>query len=270
MGRISFLDAIKRGGLVGDGAMGSLLYERGIYANRNFEEVNLQQPELVQKIHHDYVLAGADVHETNSFGANRIRLERFGLDAQTTQINRRAVEHVRASVGPEHYVAGAMGPTGLEPGELRRREKEARAAYAEQAYLLAEAGCDLLQIETFSSVPELRVAIEAVRGAVQIPILAHVVIGVNGKISDGTPPRDLALELAEWGADVVGANCNGPDLIFEAVQEMIDTGIPISASPNAGRPRSIDDRMIYLATPENFGVYSRRMFKAGVKIVGGC
>lgn len=270
MKRLGFLDAVKRGGLVGDGAMGSLLYERGVYANRNFDEVNLQQPELVQKIHHDYALAGADIHETNTFGANRIRLERFGLEKLTAQINRAAVEHVRAIVGSEHYVAGAIGPTGLEAGELRRRDKEVRASFAEQAYLLAEGGCDLIQIETFSSVPELRAAIEAVSGAVQIPVVAHVVIGMDGKVSDGTAPAELALEMAAWGADVIGANCNGPDLIFEAVQQMVETGLPVSAMPNAGRPRSIDDRMIYLATPENFGVYSRRMFKAGVKIVGGC
>lgn len=270
MNRLGFLDAVKRGGLVGDGAMGSLLYERGVYANRNFDEVNLQQPELVQKIHHDYVLAGADIHETNTFGANRLRLQRFGLEKLTARINRAAVEHVRTEVAPEHYVAGAMGPTGLEPGELRRRDKEVRASFAEQAYLLAEAGCDLIQIETFSSVQELRAAIEAVRAAVQIPIVAHVVIGMDGKVSDGTEPGDLAREMADWGADVVGANCNGPDLIFEAVQQMVATGLPVSAIPNAGRPRSIDDRMIYLATPENFGVFSRRMFKAGVKIVGGC
>ncbi|MEO1481734.1 MAG: bifunctional homocysteine S-methyltransferase/methylenetetrahydrofolate reductase [Myxococcota bacterium] len=270
MAKLPFLDAVQRGGIVGDGAMGSLLYERGVYANRNFEEVNLQQPELVRKIHGDYDRAGADFHAANTFGANRIRLRRYGLEDKTAQIIRTAVQNAKESVDEHAYIGGSLGPTGLSASELRRRDKEARAAFAEHAYLLAEGGCDAILIETFSEIAELRTAIEAVRAAVQLPIVAHVVIGVDGKISDGTKPRDLALEMSEWGADVVGANCNGPDLIFDAVNEMVQTGLPVSAYPNAGRPRSVDERLIYLATPENFGVYSRRMFKAGVKIVGGC
>lgn len=270
MAKLSFLDAVDRGGLVGDGAMGSMLYERGVYANRNFEEINLHQPELVRKIHSDYLHAGADLHSANSFGANRIRLRRHGLEDKTAQIISTSVKNAREVVGPDAYVGGSMGPTGLNAGELRLRNKEVRAAFAEHAYLLSEAGCDAILLETFTEVSELRTAVEAVRGAVPLPIVAHIVIGTDGRISDGTPPRDLAIELREWGANVVGANCNGPDLIFEAVAEMVQTGLPVSAFPNAGRPRSIDDRLIYLATPENFGVFSRRMFKAGVKLVGGC
>ena len=269
MARTDFLDAVSRGGLVGDGAMGSLLYERGIYANRNFEHINVQQPELVEKLHRDYAKVGAALHTANTFGANRIRLSRSGLESSTVQINRTAVTNARAGMDTG-WLAGSMGPTGLEPSELRRRDKEVRAAYAEQAFLLQEAGCDVIVLETFSIVPELQAAIEAVRGIAQIPIIAHVVIGMDGKVSDGTLPRDVASEMNNWGADVVGANCNGPDIIFEATSQMLETGLPVSASPNAGRPRSVDDRMIYLATPENFGVYARRMFKAGVKLVGGC
>ncbi len=265
-----FLKAVEQGGLVADGAIGSLLYERGVFANRNFEEVNLVQPELVRKVHHDYLEAGADIIETNTYGANRLRLARSGLQASTAKINRAGVAIARQAVQHAAYVAGSIGPTGLAAGELRRGEKEVRSAYAEQAYLLSQEGADLLIIETFSNVAELRMAIEAARGQTSLPIVAHIAVTDEGTVSDGTSPADLAHEMVQWGASVVGANCNGPDLVFDFVEQMVSSGIPVAAMPNAGRPRKIEDRLIYFATPENFGVYARRMFKAGVKIVGGC
>ncbi|MBC7794729.1 MAG: bifunctional homocysteine S-methyltransferase/methylenetetrahydrofolate reductase [Clostridia bacterium] len=264
------MQAVEIGGLVADGAKGSLLYERGVFANRNFEELNLLQPELVRKVHQDYLDAGADIIETNSYGANRLRLARSGLAHQTAKINRVAVELVRKVVGDRAYVAGSIGPTGLPTGEVRRGEKEVRAAFAEQAYILTQEGVDVIHVETFSNVTELRIAIEATRAHSSVPIIAHVAVTDAGTVSDGTSPLDLAHEMRAWGASVVGANCNGPDLVFDLVEKMVASGIPVSAMPNAGRPRKIEDRLIYFATPENFGVYARRMFKAGVKIVGGC
>ncbi len=264
------MQAVEAGGLTADGAIGSLLYERGVFANRNFEEVNLAQPELVKKVHRDYLGAGADIIETNTYGANRLRLARSSLSAQTARINRAGVAIAREVAGNDAYVAGSIGPSGLSAGELRRGEKEVRSAFAEQAYLLSQEGVDLIVIETFGAVAELRMAIEAARGQTSLPIVAQVAVTDEGTVSDGTAPEDLAREMQQWGASVVGANCNGPDLVFELVEKMVATGIPICAMPNAGRPRKIEDRLIYFATPENFGVYARRMFKAGVKIVGGC
>lgn len=264
------MQAVEEGGLVADGAIGSLLYERGVFANRNFEEVNLVQPELVRKVHQDYLDAGADIIETNSYGANRLRLARSGLAAQTAKINRAAVEIARSAVGDRAYVAGSIGPTGLTPGELRRGERDVRSTFAEQAYILGQEGADLLIIETFGNVSELRLAIESARAQTSLPIVAHVAVTDEGGVSDGTSAFDLAQEMHSWGASVVGANCNGPDLVFDLVEKMVAAGIPVAAMPNAGRPRKIEDRLIYFATPENFGVFARRMFKAGVKIVGGC
>lgn len=267
---VPFLEAIERGGMVGDGAMGSLLYERGIFVNRNFDEVNLSQPELVYRIHREYLLAGAHVLESNTYGANRLRLARHGLSDKTEEINRAAVSILARAAGGAAYLAGSMGPSGLTPGEVRRSEDEVRKAYAEQARVLTESGCDILIIETFHHPPELRLAVEAARSVSALPIIAQVALGPGGTITDGTDPVDLAREMRNWGADVIGANCNGPEIIFNVVSRMVEAGLPVSAMPNAGHPQSVEDRLIYLATPENFGVYARRMFKAGVKLVGGC
>lgn len=265
-----FLAALADGGLVGDGAMGSALYERGVYLNRNFDEINLTQPELVYRIHRDYLLAGAHVLESNTYGANRIRLARHGLADQVAAINRAAMDALQRAGEGAAYLAGSIGPSGLGAGEIRRADSELRKAYGEQAQLLADGGADVLIIETFEHPPELRIAVEAARAAVNIPLVAQVGIGMGGQIADGTPPAELAREMVSWGADVVGANCNGPEVIFEIVTAMLEAGALVCAFPNAGRPQRVEDRQIYLATPENFGVYARRMYKAGVKLVGGC
>lgn len=267
---LPFLDAVNQGGLVCDGAMGTALYERGIFVNRNFEEVCLNQPELVYQVHREYLLAGAHMLETNTYGANRIRLAKFGLSDKYEAINKKAVEiAVRAADGAA-YICGSMGPTGLSPSQLRRIEDEVKQAYAEQAKLLAEGGCDALIIETFEFPNELRLAVTGARSAVDIPIVAQIAVNNEGEIADGTDPLDLALEVNQWGADVVGANCNGPDEVFKVASRMAESKIPTCVMPNAGRPKRLEDRQIYLATPENFGVFARRMYKAGIKIVGGC
>ncbi len=265
-----FLDAVNEGGLVADGAMGTALYERGIFVNRNFDEVCLNQPELVYQIHRENLLAGSHILETNTYGANRIRLAKSGLGEKTESINQKAVEVALRAADGAAYVCGSIGPTGLNPSQLRRVEDEVFCAYAEQARILAEAGSHALVIETFSHPDELRLAIRGARSVSDLPIIAQVKVTDEGAISDGTEPRDLAQEMKDWGADVVGANCNGPDECFAVAQKMAESGLPVCVMPNAGRPKSVEDRAIYLATPENFGVFARRMYKAGVKIVGGC
>ena len=266
----SFLQALDDGGLVGDGAMGSLLYERGVYVNRNFDEVNIQQAELVGGIHREYLLSGAHVLESNTYGANRIRLERHALGDKFEKINVAAMDAIKGSAEGAAYIGGSMGPTGLGVGELRRVEDRVREGYAEQASLLASHGADLLLIETFRHPPELRLAIEGARTEVTLPIVAQFTVDEYGRVSDGTDPVELAKEIMDWGADVVGVNCNGPQVIFDVAVKLVELGVPICAYPNAGRPQTIEDRLIYLATPENFGVVARRMYKAGVKLVGGC
>ena len=264
-----FLEALSEGGLVGDGAMGSLLYERGVYINRSFDQVNLLQPELVYGIHRDYLQAGAHLLESNTYGANRIRLEQHGLAEKTEEINVAAMDILRRAAERAAYLGGSLGPTGLGPGEVRRRERQVRNAYAEQARLLVENGADIILVESFREATELRLAVESARSEVEVPIVAQFGVEDDAKLRDGTEPGTLAGEMALWGADVVGANCNGPDVIFDAVSQMVSADILVCAFPNAGHPHTVEDRLFYLATPENFGVFARRMYKVGVHLVGG-
>lgn len=250
--------------------MGSLLYERGVYVNRNFDELNLSQPELIYKLHREYLLAGAHMVESNTYGANPLRLARHGLGDRFVAINEAAVKNARRAVDEAAYVAGSIGPTGLAPGDLRQAEAEVRRGYSEQAQVLADQGVDVLVVETFTQPAELRLALEAARACVSLPVVAQIVVDDDGAVADGTPLDQLAQEMRDWGADAVGVNCNGPEVVYNAVLQMLEVGSPVVVMPNAGRPRKVEDRLIYLATPENFGVYARRLFKAGVKMVGGC
>ncbi len=267
---LPFLEAVKQGGLVCDGATGTALYERGIFVNRNFEEVCLNQPELVYQVHRDYLLAGAHILETNTYGANRIRLAKFGLAEKSRLINEKGVEIARRAADGAAYICGSIGPTGLTPSQLRRIEDEVIATYAEQASILDEGGCDALIIETFRNPNEMRLAVTGARSVSKLPIIAQIAVTDEGEISDGTDPLELALEMAEWGVDVVGANCSGPDEVFKVASRMAESKLPTCVMPNAGRPKRMEDRQIYMATPENFGVFARRMYKAGIKIIGGC
>ena len=267
---LPFLEAVEQGGLVCDGAMGTALYERGIFVNRNFEEVCLNQPELVYQVHREYLLAGAHILETNSYGANKIRLAKFGLAEKFVAINQKSVEIAKRAADGAAYICGSIGSTGLTASQLRRIEEEVIAAYAEQAKILTDSGCDALIIETFSQPSEMRLAVLGARSVTDIPIIAQIAVTDEGGIADNTDPLDLALEMREWGVDVVGANCSGPDEVFQVATRMAESKLPICVMPNAGRPKRLEDRQIYLATAENFGVFARRMYKAGIKIVGGC
>jgi homocysteine S-methyltransferase len=267
-----FLDSVKSGPLVFDGALGTQLYERGYFITRSFDEACLGRPDLVLEIHRDYVAAGAQILESNTFGANRQQLSRFGAQDQLRPINRAAVRIAREAADGAAYVAGSVGPTGLMVGTLsKKRLARLPDVFTEQIEALLEEGVDLLVFETFYSALEIEVALTAARSIYDGPIVAQVSFSDERREIDGLPPAKIAERLGEWGADVVGANCaEGPAFLFDVCREMLEAGRPVSAQPNAGRPRRLDQRTIYMTTPEYFGVYARRMFQSGVGLIGGC
>ncbi len=270
----SFLEALSRGALVADGAMGTQLYERGVLYSVCFEELNVSRPELVTKVHEDYVRAGATVLETNTFGANAMRLEKHGLQGRVKEINTAAVALARKAADGRAYVVGCIGPSGYFLGDASPDDvAKVKGALYEQAVALCEAGVDALVVETFRQTNELRVAVEAALAAAQgkIPVIGSASVDENNRMSDGTTAGEMARLLRDWGAQGAGINCSdGPMNVLAAAEEMLAAGIPIWALPNAGLPRRVDERMVYVSTPEYFGVYARRMFKLGVKVVGGC
>jgi methionine synthase I (cobalamin-dependent)/5,10-methylenetetrahydrofolate reductase len=268
-----FLDAVRAGVLVVDGAMGTQLYERGVLYSACFEELNVSRPELVGKVHEDYVRAGAQVIETNTFGANALRLEKYGLQSRVRELNTAGVAVARAAAGGQAYVVGAIGPSGYFLGEASPDDlAKVKAAFADQARTLVEAGVDALFVETVRQTPELRAAVEAaVEVAGGLPVAAGVSLDESGRMADGTDPEEIARLAREWGASIVGVNCSdGPMAVLAAVEKMVPLGLPVLAAPNAGLPRRVDERMVYVSTPEYFGVYARRMIRVGVRLVGGC
>ena len=268
-----FLDALDSRVLVCDGAMGTLLYAQGVFINRCFDALNLSDPSRVSAVHDDYVGAGADVIETNTFGANRIKLRSFDLADQTREINLAGAQLARNAAGKNVYVAGAIGPLGLriEPWGKTAAD-EAEAYFREQAEALVEGGVDLLMLETFRDVNEIVAAIAAVKGMCALPIVAQMTIEDEGNSLDGTPPEQFVPKLQAAGADVIGINCSiGPAHMLETLERMSGlTTARLSAQPNAGRPRDIEGRTLYLTSPEYMASYARRFTAARVRLVGGC
>ena len=268
-----FLDALDSRVLVCDGAMGTLLYAQGVFINRCFDALNLTDPSRVSAVHDEYVRAGADVIETNTFGANRIKLRSFGLAGQMREINRAGAQLARKAAGKTVYVAGAIGPLGLriEPWGKTAAD-EAEAYFREQAEALVEGGVDLLMLETFRDLNEIVAAIAAVKGSCALPIVAQMTIEDEGNSLDGTPPEQFVPALQAAGADVIGINCSiGPAHMLEALERMAGlTPARLSAQPNAGRPRDIEGRTLYLTSPEYMASYARRFASARVRLVGGC
>jgi len=261
--------------IVADGAMGTMLYARGVFINRCFDELNIAQPSLVLETHKEYVRAGAEILEANTFGANRARLSSFGLAEKLQAINSAGVRLAREAAGDSVFVAGAMGPLGVRIEPLGPTSfVEARSIFREQAEALVEAGADLLILETFYDLNELREAIFAVREVAgdRIPLIAHVTIDDEGNLRSGGGPEIYTRLLDEWPVDAVGINCStGPKATLETAERMIAlTRKPISVMPNAGMPSRIEGRNIYLSSPEYMAQYARRFIQAGVKIVGGC
>jgi homocysteine S-methyltransferase len=256
-----------------DGAMGTMLYARGVFLNVCYDELNLRQPDLIRDIHRDYVRAGAELIETNTFGANPFKLAGCGLGGETEFINCTAATLAREAVGNRALVLGAIGPLGVrvEPfGELGL--DEAHDAFARQVKGLLDGGVDGFILETFSDVSEIGAAIRAVRSLSDLPVIAQMTIGTDGQTHYGTNPATFGPELVALGADSVGVNCSvGPHGVLEAVEQLASViSLPISAQPNAGLPREVADRKIYMASPEYLAGYARRMVEAGARLVGGC
>ena len=256
-----------------DGAMGTMLYAKGFFLNVCYDELVLKQPRLVQEVHEEYVRAGAEILETNTFGANPVKLGTYGLADQTHHINRAAAELARRAAGDRASVVGAIGPLGLriEPFGPTSAE-EARRYFRIQVNGLLEGGVDGFIIETFSDLDELHAALQAVREACDLPVVAQMTIGTDGLTAYGTAPEDFTATLASWNADVIGVNCSvGPAGILDAIERMAKaTDRPLSAQPNAGLPKDVGDRKIYLASPEYVASYARRLVEAGARFVGGC
>jgi methionine synthase I (cobalamin-dependent)/5,10-methylenetetrahydrofolate reductase len=271
--RPTLAEAIATGPILLDGAMGSLLYERGVLHTRSYDELNLSQPELIGTVHRDYVQAGAELIETNTFGANRIALARHGLAEQAAAINRAGVALARSAAGDRAYVAGAVGPSGVKHSIASASERRlARFALAEQIDTLVLAGVDAIVLETFTSILELEMAIQVAkeRGP-RVPVVAMMVFGAELKSDGGLGPAEIADRLVAAGADIIGANCGiGPSELYQVTVGMVGHGRPVVAQPNAGLPASVEGRTLYVANPEHFGVFARRMLKSGVRMVGGC
>jgi methionine synthase / methylenetetrahydrofolate reductase (NADH) len=268
-----FLEALDRRVLVCDGAMGTMLYAKGVFVNRSFDALNVAEPELVAGVHREYVRAGADVLETNTFGANRLKLAVFGLAEQLHAINVAGARIARQVARERVYVAGAIGPLGIriEPwGKIG--VDEAESYFREQAQALLDGGVDLFVLETFRDLNEIGAAIGAVRAISDLPIVAQMTTEEDGSSLDGTLPERFAPALVARGATVVGLNCSvGPAPMLEAIERVEQSvRVPLSAQPNAGRPRDIEGRTIYLSSPEYMASYARRFVAQGVRLVGGC
>jgi homocysteine S-methyltransferase len=264
-----------------DGAMGTVLYARGIFIHRCYDELNLSDPGLILAVHEEYLQAGAEIIETNTFGANRFRLARHGLADKTVEMNvagvriaRQAVEHLKEKHAGDARVAGAIGPLGVRLEPLGKTGlDEARAAFAEQIAALSGAGVDMLIIETMPALNEAREALEAARSvAPGLPVLIMVTVDDDGNCLDGASPQLAAALLTEWGASAIGVNCStGPTVVLTAVEAMRGaTTLPLAAMPNAGVPRAVEGRNLYLCSPEYMASFARKAIQAGTQFVGGC
>jgi methionine synthase I (cobalamin-dependent)/5,10-methylenetetrahydrofolate reductase len=268
-----FLDRINSSVIVCDGAMGTMLYGKGIFINRCFDELNVSMPALIKEIHQAYVKAGAEILETNTFGANSFRLSAHGLVEKLRDINIAGVKLARQCAGEDILVGGAVGPLGVRIEPLGPTSfAEARQAFKEQIEALAEGGADILMLETFGDLHEIREAILAAREVCDLPLVAQMTVDDDGNALYGGTAEALAEQLTEWGADVVGLNCSvGPKTMLESVERMMrKTTKPLAVQPNAGNPVNIEGRNVYLCSPEYLCQYARRYIQAGVKLIGGC
>ncbi len=256
-----------------DGAMGTMLYSRGVFINRCYDELNIADPELIKGIHREYVRAGAELLETNSFGANRVKLAQHGLEGQVRAINAAAGRLAREAAAGKALVGGSIGPLGVRIEPYGRMSlDEARTVFREQVEGLTEGGVDFFILETFSDLQEIRQALLAVRELGDLPVVAQMTIQEDGTTSYGTAPEVCASRLDEWGADVVGLNCSvGPAVILDALEKIATViGRPLSAQPNAGMPREISGRKMYMASPEYMATFAQRLARAGIRFIGGC
>jgi len=273
------LARLKQAPVLCDGAMGTLLYAKGIFINRSYDELNLSQPELIRAIHHEYLQAGAEIIETNTFGANSFRLARHSLADRVRDMNLAGARLAReAAKSFDVWVAGSVGPLGTRIEPLGKTSfAEAREAFREQMAALAEGGVDILMLETFGYLEELHQAMLAAKdvlgsSASKLPLVVQVTIDEDGNCLDGSDPENFVPKLEEWGADVIGCNCSvGPVAMLDAMERVrAATTLPLAAQPNAGIPRSVEGRNIYLCSPEYMASYARKFVNAGVRLIGGC
>ena len=260
--------------VVFDGAMGTMLYNKGVFINQCYDELNVRAPDLIREVHKAYRKAGAEVLETNTFGANRLKLSQYGLQEQVGEINRAAARIAREVAEGDLLVAGAVGPLGvrLEPFGPTSLD-EARAAFREQLQALKDGGCDIFILETFADLHEIEQAILAAREVdPNTPVIAQMTIGADCHTPYGVTPEDLAQALDAFGADIIGLNCSvGPQIILDAIEKMTPlTRRKLSAQPNAGMPRDVSGRSMYMASPEYMATYAHHLVQAGAKVVGGC
>ncbi len=255
-----------------DGAMGTMLYAKGVFVNVCYDELNLKQPNLISDVHREYVKAGAEVIETNTFGANPMKLSAFGLADQTEEINKAAAELAREG-GRSASVLGAIGPLGIriEPFGPTSRQ-EALDLFKRQVKGLLDGGVDGFVLETFSDLDEVKAAFHAVRELSDLPVVAQMTVGDDGRTVYGTDVETIAKVLTDEGVDVIGLNCSvGPAVMLDAIERMAAvTDTPLSAQPNAGLPRVVGDRKIYFSSPEYMANYAERLIAAGARFVGGC
>lgn len=280
MSRMAFRERLEQGIILADGAMGTMLHARGVSIETCFDELNLTDPDMVLGIHRAYLEAGADLIETNTFGANRFKLAEHGLEADTCDINaagvRLALQAVTES-GRDVYVAGSMGPLGVRISPFGRvLPEQAYAAFSEQIEALCEAGAELLILETFSDLAELRAAAKAARDYCDMPIIAQVTFTRDDRTLLGDTPQQVARALSELDVDVIGVNCSsGPSQIMRIVRQMqaalpADHNLTFSAMPNAGWPEYIGGRVMYASGPDYFAEYAVALRDHGVSVVGGC
>jgi methionine synthase I (cobalamin-dependent)/5,10-methylenetetrahydrofolate reductase len=269
------LTRLKESAVLCDGATGTLLYAKGIFINRCYDELNVSQPELIRELHHEYMQAGAEIIETNTFGGNSFRLARHSMENRVREINLAGVRLAKeAAKSFDVWVAGSVGPLGVRIEPLGKTSfEEARSAFREQIAALVEGGVDLLMLETFGYVEELHQAILAARDVnPRIPLVAHVTIDEDGNCLDGSTPESFTPRIESWGVDVIGCNCSvGPVAMLDVIERVRAlTSLPLAAQPNAGMPRSVEGRNIYLCSPEYMASYARKFVAAGVRLIGGC
>ncbi|HEY6350265.1 MAG TPA: bifunctional homocysteine S-methyltransferase/methylenetetrahydrofolate reductase [Candidatus Angelobacter sp.] len=275
------LSRLKQGPILCDGAMGTLLYAKGVFINKCYDELNLTQPDLIRNIHNDYLNAGADIIETNTFGGNSVRLDRHGLRDKVREVNlegarlaREAADAFNLKKAASVLVGGSVGPLGIRIEPLGKTSREeARESFRQQIEALLEGGVDLIILETFGYLEELHQAVLAARDAApHLPLVAQATMDEEGNCLDGASAETFAAKVTDWGADVIGCNCSiGPVAMLEAIERIRrSTDRPLAAQPNAGIPRSIEGRNIYLCSPEYMASYARKFVNAGVGLVGGC
>ena len=270
----SFKERLQNEIIVFDGGTGTYLYDKGVFINRCFEEMNSTNPELVTEVHRDYINAGADVIETNTFGANRCRLATQGLESKVYELNFKGAQLAKSAAAGTVLVAGAIGPLGIqiEPfGKLSL--DEVKDAFTEQIKGLLDGGVDIIVFETFSLIEEIEQGIRAVRALnTEIPIVAQVTINSEGNLLSGESMERFVETMSHYQIDAIGMNCSeGPKLMLESLERLRElTVLPLSVQPNAGLPQNIGGRNLYMTSPEYMAEYAKRFIQTGASIVGGC